>query len=393
MAASLKRTAFLALLAVAVVAAVALALRPERVRVDVGTATRGPIRETVDGTGKTRVRERFVVSAPVSGHLERVAPRPGDCVETGAVVAVVAPSASAPLDPRTRAELTARHGAARAALEEARAGAARARVEAAQAGRDLARTRALAAGGSAPASDVERAEASARARARQADMAEHAVHRAAGDVEAARAALAGASARGGERVPLRAPAEGRVLAVLRESEGPIAVGTPILEMGDCRALEVEVELLTTQAVRVATGARAEVVRWGGEGVLAGSVRRVEPAAFTKVSALGVEEQRVLVLVDPIGPGWDRLGDGFSVEARIVVAAREDALKVPASALFRRGDRWAVFVVRDGRAGLREVTTAEQSDAEVAIASGIEPGERVVLHPTDAIEEGARVEAR
>ncbi|HSD18917.1 MAG TPA: HlyD family efflux transporter periplasmic adaptor subunit, partial [Anaeromyxobacter sp.] len=251
----------------------------------------------------------------------------------------------------------------------------------------------LVSGGSAPASAVESAEASAQARAREADMAEHAVHRAAGEVEVARAALAGAAARGGERVPLRSPAEGRVLEVLRESEGPIAAGTPILELGDSRALEVEVELLTTQAVRVEPGARVEVVRWGGEGMLAGTVRRVEPAAFTKVSALGVEEQRVLVLVDPVGPGWDRLGDGFSVEARIVVAAREDALKIPASALFRTGDRWAAFVVLGGRARLREVTTAEQGEAEVAIASGLAPGDRVVLHPTDAIEEGARVEAR
>jgi HlyD family secretion protein len=137
----------------------------------------------------------------------------------------------------------------------------------------------------------------------------------------------------------------------------------------------------------------EVVRWGGEGVLSGQVRRVEPAAFTKISALGVEEQRVLVIVDPTGEGWDRLGDGFSLEARVVVAAREDALLVPASALFRRGDRWATFVVEGGRARLREVTIAEQGESQAAIASGLAEDERVVLHPTDALGEGTRVQAR
>lgn len=393
MAVSPKRIAFLALTAAAISGAGALAFWPGRVPVDVGTVGRGPIRETVDGTGRTRVRDRFVVSAPVLGHLERVALRPGDCAKAGEVVAVLRPTASAPLDARTRSEARARVAAARAALEEARASAERSRVEAAQANRDLARTRTLASGGSAPASDVERAEAASQAWAQEADRAEHAVHRAAGELEAARAALAGASARGGERVPLRAPAEGRVLTVLRESEGPIAAGTPILELGDCRSLEVEVELLTTQAVRVPPGAPVEVVRWGGEGVLSGQVRRVEPAAFTKISALGVEEQRVLVIVDPTGEGWDRLGDGFSLEARVVVAAREDALLVPASALFRKGDRWATFVVEGGRARLREVTIAEQGESQAAIASGLAEDERVVLHPTDALGEGTRVQAR
>ncbi|ABS27158.1 efflux RND transporter periplasmic adaptor subunit [Anaeromyxobacter sp. Fw109-5] len=387
------RAALLTLAAAALAGAVALALRPGRVPVEVGTVARGPIRETVDGTGKTRVRERFVVSAPVSGHLERVALRPGDEAEAGAVVAVVTPAASAPLDARTRAELQARLRVARAAQEEVRAAADRAGVEAAQAGRDLARVRALASGGSASASSVETAESAAQAGAQEAGRAEHAVRRAAAEVEAARAALAGASARGGERVPLRAPASGRVLAVLRESEGPIAAGTPILEIGDCCALEVEVELLTTQAVRVSPGAPVEIVRWGGPGTLAGRVRRVEPAAFTKVSALGVEEQRVLAIVDPVGEGWKRLGDGFSLEARVVVAARDDALLVPASALFRKGDRWATFAVEGGRARLREVTIAEQGESHAAIASGLAEGDRVVLHPTDALAGGTRVRAR
>jgi HlyD family secretion protein len=224
-------------------------------------------------------------------------------------------------------------------------------------------------------------------------MAEHAVARAAGESEAARAALEGRAASAGERVVLRSPASGRVLRVERESEGPVAAGAPILEVGDCSALEVELELLTTQAVRVRPGARAEIVRWGGEVPLAATVRRIDAAAYTKLSALGVEEQRVHAVLDPKGEGWDRLGDGYSVEARVVVAERPDALLVPASALFREGARWATFVVAGGRARLRTVEIAEQGEGVVAVAAGLEAGERVVLYPTDALKDGVRVRAR
>jgi len=193
-----------------------------------------------------------------------------------------------------------------------------------------------------------------------------------------------------------------VLRLHRESEGPVAAGTPLVEVGDPAALEVELDLLTSQAVRVRPGAAVALLGWGGPGALAGRVRRVDPSAFTKISALGVEEQRVHVVVDPApGPeAWTAppgasagLGDGYAVEAEVVVSERAEAVKAPAGALFRSGARWAAFVVEGGRARLRLLEVAERSAAEVAIVAGLEPGERVVLHPTDKVADGARVSVR
>lgn len=376
-----------------VLAALALGLRPAPVDVDVAPVASGPIRVTVEGTGRTRVRELYVVAAPVAGHLERLGRREGDPVRAGEVVAWLAAARPTPLDPRTRAELTARLEAARAAEAEASAAAARARGAAEQAERDVARARQLVAGGSLSAADAEAAELSRAARAEEARMASSSVRRAAGEAEAARAALAGAQARPGERVALRAPASGTVLRVHRESEGPIAAGTPILDVGDPGQLEAEIELLTTQAVRVRPGAAVELVRWGGDGALPGRLARVDPAAFTKVSALGVEEQRIHAVVVPAGAGWQRLGDGFAVDARIVVSERADALLVPAAALFRDQDRWAVFVVEGGRARLRRIALAESMAEHAAVAEGLRAGERVVLHPSDRVVDGGRVAVR
>lgn len=381
------------LAALGAVAALALGLRPAPVEVDAAPVARGPIRVTVEGTGRTRVRDLYVVAAPVPGHLERVARREGDPVRAGETVAWVAAARPTPLDPRTRAELRARLDAARAAEAEAAAAAARGRATAEQAERDAARARQLAAGGSLSRADAEGAELARAARAEEARMAASAVRRAAGEAEAARAALAGAEARSGERVALRAPASGVVLRVHRESEGPIAAGTPILDVGDPGQLEAAIELLTTQAVRVRPGAAVELVRWGGDVPLSGRLERVDPAAFTKLSALGVEEQRIHAVVLPAGAGWAPLGDGFSVEGRITVSERAGALLVPAAALFRDGERWAVFVVERGRARLRHVELAETTSSEAAVQAGLREGERVVLHPSDRVSEGARVAVR
>ncbi len=194
---------------------------------------------------------------------------------------------------------------------------------------------------------------------------------------------------------LRAPAGGLVLRLHRESEGPVGAGTPIVEVGDPAALEVELDLLTTQAVRVRPGAAVALVGWGGEGALPGRLRSIDPSAFTKVSALGVEEQRVHAVVDAVpGPAaWAALGDGYAVEAEVVVSEQADAVKAPAGALFRDGDHWAAFVVAGGRAHRRRLEVGERSDVEVAIRAGLKPGERVILHPTDQVAEGARVGSR
>ncbi len=390
------RTA-VALAALAVTAAAAAAwLRPAPQPVETGAVIRGPIREVVEGTGRARVRDRFEVAAPVSGHLLRPAVDEGVRVEAGQPLGAIAPAAPGPLDARARAELAARLEAARAGEAEARAGLARAALADEEAAAALARAEALAAGGSLAGRELELAGFARRARAEERVMAGHAVRRAAGEVAAARAMLAGAEAGGrGERVVLRSPAAGRVLRVHRESEGPVAAGAPLFEVGDPAALEVELDLLTAQAVRVRPGAAVALVGWGGEGALAGRVRRVDPSAFTKVSALGVEEQRVHVVVDPApGPeAWGALGDGWAVEAEVVVAERPEAVKAPAGALFRVGDRWAVFAVEGGRARLREVEIGERSAAEVAILRGLSPGERLVLHPTDKVGDGVKVRAR
>lgn len=380
----------------AALAGLAFWLSPDPLPVETAPVVRGPIREVVEGTGRTRVRDRYLVSAPVSGHLGRLAVVEGQRVTAGQPLAAVAPATPGPLDTRTRAELQARLGAARAAEAEAGAGLARATLADEEAAAELARAEALAAGGSVAGRELELARFARRARAEERVMALHAVRRAAGEAAAAKAMLSGAEAGArGERVVLRAPASGLVLRLLRESEGPVAAGTPLLELGDPGALEVELDLLTTQAVRVRPGAAVALLGWGGDGALAGRVRRVDPSAFTKVSALGVEEQRVHVVVDPAPgeEGWAVLGDGWAVEAELVVAERADAVKAPAGALFRSGGRWAAFAVEGGRARLRPLEVAERSGTEVALTSGPEPGTRLILHPTDQVADGARVAAR
>lgn len=381
--------------ALAVAGALALALRPAAVEVETAVAARGAIRVTVEGTGRTRVRDLFAISAPVPGHLLRIALREGDAVRAGQPVAVVVPAAPALLDARTRRELAARLAGARAAEGEARAAEARARIAADQAERDHLRAAALAVAGSSAASDTEAAAAARSARQEEARMASAAARRAAADAEGARAALASTEgAARGERVVLRSPIDGRVLRVQRESEGPVAAGAPLLEVGDPASLEVDLELLTADAVRIRPGSAVEVLRWGGETALEGTVARVDPAAYTKVSALGVEEQRVHVVVVPAGSdGWARLGDAFAVDARVVLAERADALRVPASALFRDGAGWAAFVVEGGRARHRAVAPAELGELDVAVSSGVAEGERVVLHPTDELADGVRVTLR
>jgi len=377
-------------LAVALLAA--LALRPSPVEVETALADRGPLAEVVEGTGMARVRERLEVAAPVAGELLRVTVHPGDRVRAGQVVARVAAPAASPLDPRSRAEATARLAAAQGAEAEAGAGLARARVAAAQAERDLTRAREVARQGSLAVAEAEAAEAEARARDEEARMAEAGLRRAGAEVAAARAAL-GAGGPGGGTVEVRAPGGGTVLRVPRESGGPVAAGTPLLEVGDLSALEVMVELPTAEAVRVRPGQAARLTGWGGSGALEARVRLVEPGAFTKVSPLGVEEQRVRVLLDPRGPGWEALGDGYAADVTVVVREHAEAVRVPGSALFRAAGGDALFVVDGGKARLVRVEVAGRAGGLAALASGLEPGTRVVIHPGDQVAEGVRVRPR
>jgi HlyD family secretion protein len=385
--------------AVVVAGLVALAVAPRAVEVDVAAVGRGPLEELAEGQGRTRVRERHVVSAPVQGMLRRIALRAGDPVKAGEAVATVEPALSAPLDPRTRAEAEARLRAARAMVAEAGAAVEAARLAEDQSRRDLARYETLAAAGSMAARDIEaaRTEADARGKAvRQARLASETARR---QVEAVQAVLVAAGNAGGAEaggVTVAAPCDGVVLRVLQESEGPVAAGTPLMELGDPADLELVVDLPTPLAVRVKPGAVARLVRWGGPAPLQGSVRHVEPSGFTKISALGVEEQRVLVVVDPVAGGegrqWAALGDGFRAEAAIVLWSAPDVMTVPEGAVFRHGDGWAVYVVQEGRARLRAVSIGHRDGRRAEVLGGLAEGDVVILYPGDRVSEGVRVAA-
>lgn len=387
----------LLLLGLALLAAIALAYRPRPVDVDLGEVRRGALEVSVVEPGRTRVRERYVVSAPVGGNLQRIALKAGDPVKRGQVVARLTSPTSPLLDARSRLQADAQLQAARDALAQARAAAQQADTALAVSRSELARNRALREAGTVPQRTLDLAELEARARTAELQSAQSAVRVAGHEVERAQAARGALGGRGvrqdvGE---VRSPVDGWVLKVVQESEGMVAPGAPLLELGDPADLEVVVDLLTQDAVRVRPGARALLEHWGGEGALRGQVRRVEPAAFTRVSALGVEEQRVNVLVALAEPRerWGALGDGFRVETRITQWEGRDVLQVPESALFRSGERWAVFVAQEGRLRLRPVEVGERNGVAAEVRGGLEAGERVVLHPGDRAADGVRYAER
>ena len=387
----------IALIAVLIVAAMTWAWWPRPVLVEFAEVARRPLEVAVEEEGRTRVKDRYVLYAPVAGYLRRVTLEPGDAVEAGQPLAWLDPLPAATLDPRARAEAEARLAAMRAALEQARDVHEQAAAEAALAEHEFVRRRELLdrqlisrAEFDQAASRRDAAVAAARAAASAIEVARH-------EVEAAQAVLNYAGAMAGEApapVGLRAPVDGRVLKRMQESAGVVAAGQPLVEVGDTRALEVEVEVLSRDAVRIEPGGRVQFQRWGGGEVLEGRVRIVEPAGFTKISALGVEEQRVLVIADLIDPpaAWQRLGDGYRVEARFITWAQEDALTAPASALFRRGDAWEAFAVEDGRARRVSVTPGRSSGLTTEIVRGLEDGQTVIVHPPEEVDEGVRVEA-
>ncbi len=371
-----------------------LAFRPAPVPVETELVTRGRFEAVVEEDGRTRVRDRFVVSAPVAGRVLRLGVRPGDAVRQGDPVAVILAAPSALLSPRARREAEERVGAAEAMLQQAEILVERAAAQQVQAAADAARVRALHARGAAPLQQLERAELAETTAARDMFAAERRRHAAEHELDQARALLVATEApeNGSERHAVRAPVAGRVLRVLQESEAVVAAGAPLLELGDPADLEVVVDVLTTEAVGIAPGSPVTIERWGGPAPLDGRVRRVEPGAFTRVSALGVEEQRVWVVIDLVGPRerWAALGDGFRVDARITVETIDNAVLVPVSALFRRGTGWAVFVVQDGAARERRVEVARRAARSAMVAAGVAPGETVILFPPSALRDGARV---
>ena len=389
------RTGAMVLGALLVVAVLVFALRPQPVPVDLAAVDRGEIEVVVDEDGRTRVRDRYRITAPVAGTLRRVTLEPGDEVAEGDPVVWLDGPQVGVTDSRTRAQLLTRMAAA-----EAGVGRAEAMVEAAEAGlveaRDqLRRQEILLEQGGGSTSAVERARAMLRAREAEVRSAEFSVRAAEGEVEDLRLALTRPAGAAEAPLELRSPVAGRVLQVHRESAGAVAPGELILEVGDPGRLEVVVDLLSGDAVQVVPGAEAVIRRWGGDEDLPAVVRRVDPSGFTRVSALGIEEQRVNVILDPAGAPelWARLGDGFRVEARIRIDRTDAVLRVPSGALFRNDEGWAVFLAGDGRIEERSVEVGRRSPAMAEVVSGVDEGDRVVVFPGDRVEAGVRYRER
>lgn len=384
--------------ALLVAAVAAMALWPAPVPVDVMPSTRGPLSVTVDDEGETRVRHRYVVSAPLSGRVLRLELEPGDPVVRGqTVVARLRADAPALIDERTRAEAEAAVATARAALGRAEADLRRATAAVELARSDLRRQRELSASQLTTSQAVEAAESTARVAGEGVRSAEFAVAAARSQFDQAGARLMAPTLEAGRRVlTLTAPADGVVLKRVRESESAVLAGEPLIEIGNpATDLEIVSDLLSTDAVRVKPGARVRVEQWGGDRTLAATVRRVEPSGFTKISALGVEEQRVNVVMDFNDPAgaWAALGDGYRVEVRIVIWEAADVVKVPTSALVREGDTWVVFVVDGDRIRKTAVVVGQRNSEEAEIRSGLDAGRPVVVHPSDRVSDGVLVEVR
>lgn len=383
------------LAAIAVVLAVAaMAFWPETTAVDAARVERGRLTVTVDEEGETRVRDRFVVSAPVAGRLERVELEPGDPVTAGnTVVATLRPSPPALLDARTRAELTAAVASAQSAVGAAKAERGRLAAELQRARDARARADQLREAGLLSAEEYEVRQTAVQAGEEALAAAEFAVNRTVHELEMARARLSGAAG-SGEPILIHSPIDGVVLRRARESEGMVPAGEPLIEVGDTDRIEIVADFLSSEAVRIEAGDPVVIEQWGGGEPLAGTVRRVEPSGFLKVSALGVEEQRVNVIIDFGDPAAARpLGDGYRVEVRVVVWEGHDVVKVPVGALFRREGEWAVFVVNGGNAEVRTIRIDHRNELEAEVLEGLQPGDRAVLHPPDTLEAGSGVEVR
>jgi HlyD family secretion protein len=396
-----KRLVFWGPLVLVLAGALAWLFRPTPVDVDLVTIERGPLTVSVSDEGETRVRDMYVVSAPLPGLMRRIELEAGDhVVADETIVARIEPSDPSFLDVRSAAEARASLDAAGAsrALAEAQVKRAQADLDFARA--ELDRIRALARSHTVSQADLDAAER--QARTSEAALAEARAERRVRESEyqVARARLlspASTRTRAADCncVNVYSPVSGQVLRVVKESEGTVQSGASLIEIGDPEKLEVVVDLLSADAIRVEPGQRVMIESWGGGAPLGGKVRRIEPFGFTKVSALGIEEQRVNVIIDITDPRerWRRLGHGYRVEPRIVLWESQDVLRVPLSALFRHGEHWAVFVADGSRAELRPVEIDHGNGLEAEVVSGLEAGERVVLHPGDRVSPGGRIRER
>jgi HlyD family secretion protein len=376
----------------AIVFAVVTALRPSPIRIEAASVHCGPMQVTVDAEGKTRVRDRYIVAAPVAGRLARIGLRRGDEVRREEVIAQIDPPPMALLDPRQVAEAQAHVAAAEQLKHEANAVVERTRVDCEQAKREFARAEKLVETGDISSQDFERTRNAQQTCRQQIEAARFRARAAASEVDVAKAALiaveqAGQSGKAA-MVLVRAPVAGRVLRVVEESEHVVAAGAPLVELSN-PVLEIVIDVLSADAVKVKLGMPVLIENWGGEKALQARVRLIEPSGFTKISALGVEEQRVNVIADFVDPAVP-LGDAYRIEARIVVWETKEALIAPLSAVFRNGHGWSAFVIENGVARRRYIEIGHRAAFDAEILNGLREGERVIVHPSNQIEDGSQV---
>lgn len=395
------KKAFTYAFGLAVLAGIVYAFLPKPVDVDIDRVTRGPLRVTVDEDGKTRIKERYVVSAPLAGRLLRIQLHEGDAVQSGqTLLATIEPVHPDLLDPRALAQAEARVKWAEASLAQTKPTLEKASASWEFSKYEHARILKLVGQKAKSQQDLDEAIMNERVRGAELKAANFAVEIARFELEQAQAALLRtrpSSEKDSENsvFDIRAPISGKVLRVLQKSATVVTSGVQLVELGNPADMEVEIDVLSSDAVKIEPGAKVLLEHWGGDQPLVGTVRLIEPAAFTKVSALGVEEQRVNVIVDFVEPPDRRptLGDAFRVEARIVLWEQEDVLRVPTSALFRQGDGWAVYQVVEGRASLRSVKIGRRNGLEAEVLEGVQPGDRVIVHPSDKIAQNVKIVAR
>jgi len=380
------------LLVVALGIVVIYAFRPKPLVVDTACATRGPLQVPIDEDGQTRAHDRFTLTAPIAGVLSRISLHEGDAVAADTLIALIQPL---PIDSREEAEIRARIASAQALKREAEQQVARAETAHQQARRDLGRAEALFKQDIMPRERFEEIQSTEATLARDAEAAKERATAAVAEVQRAEAGLISIASERQEKrkaAPIRAPVDGRILRILEKSAGVVASGTPIVVVSNTNKIEIVADLLSTDAVKVQTGAAVSVENWGGDEPLRARIRTIEPFGFTKVSALGIEEQRVNVIADFVDRPVN-LGDGYRVDVRIVIWEGADVLKVPASALFRIGEAWNVFVVDRESAHSRSVQVGHRNALEAEIRSGLQEGEEVVLHPSNDIKNGTAVKSR
>lgn len=372
---------------------------PKTQTVDIVSVTRDPLQITIEEEGRTRLKERFTVSAPTAGYMRRINVKVGDPVKKGQIVAVLEPLQSQSLDPRSRATAQAAVSSAEATLNAAIERERMAKADAGYIEQRLERLRALYAKGSISKDQFDQIASEAqKVRALQNSAAAE-VNVAKSELERAKITLQNFTAvkrnSKNDAVSVSAPLSGAVFRVYRESEGAVNIGEPLVDIGDVKNLEVRVEVLSSDAVKIKKGTPVLFKRWGRDEPLTGIVRLVEPAGFTKISSLGVEEQRVLIIVDITSPSqkWNILGDGFRMEAHFIIWEEKNILQVPTSALFRSGTGWAVFVAEKGKARKRIVEVGQRNGLAAEILSGLKEKEKVVAYPEDSISDGTKIQAR